>query len=90
MLNQYEVAEDMRNLGVPDDIQDLVNGILCGIAALAARASNSNSCQVLNTTPTEQESQCIKMSNPNSTSYLDTDLLQYLLLSCSVGVVLST
>ncbi len=42
MLNQYEVTENMRNLGVPDDIQDLANGIICGIVALAARASNSN------------------------------------------------
>lgn len=43
MLNQYEVTENMRNLQVPDDIQDLANGIICGIVALAARAANSNS-----------------------------------------------
>ncbi len=42
MLNQYEVTENMRNLRVPDDIQDLANGIIRGIVALAARAANSN------------------------------------------------
>ncbi len=42
MLNQYEVTENMRNLQVPDDIQDLANGIICGIVALAAREANSN------------------------------------------------
>ena len=43
MLDKYEVTENTRNLRVPDDIQDLVNGIICGIVALAARAVNSNS-----------------------------------------------
>ena len=42
MLNQYEVTENTRNLQIPDDTQDLVNGIICGITALAARAANSN------------------------------------------------
>jgi len=43
MENQHDVTEKMRNLQVPDDIQDLVNGIVSGIMTLAARAANSNS-----------------------------------------------
>ena len=43
MVNQHDITETMRNLQVPDDIQELVNGIVSGIIALAARAANSNS-----------------------------------------------
>ncbi len=43
MVNTYDVRENRRNPGIPDDIQDLVNSIVGGIMALAARATNSNS-----------------------------------------------
>ena len=43
MVNIYDVTGNRRNPGIPDDIQDLVNSIVSGIMALAARAANSNS-----------------------------------------------
>jgi len=43
MVNQYDATEEMRNLGVPDDIKYLVNGIIGGIMALAQRVANANS-----------------------------------------------
>ncbi len=43
MVNIYDLTQNRRNLGIPDDIQDLVNSIVSGIMTLAARAANSNS-----------------------------------------------
>lgn len=66
MVNQHDVTENMRNLQVPDDIQDLVSGIVSGIMALAARAANSNRCSnslggILIRSPLEGElNTCVK------------------------------
>ena len=43
MLDQYYIAEKLRNCELPADTQDLVITIIDGIMALAARAANSNS-----------------------------------------------
>ncbi len=43
MLDQYYVAERLRNCELPADIQDLVNTVINGAMSLAARAANSNS-----------------------------------------------
>jgi hypothetical protein len=46
MVNHHDVMENMRNLQVPDDPRDLVNSMVSGLMALAARAANSNSDSV--------------------------------------------
>ena len=43
MVNQRDLAEGMRSLRLPDDIQGLVNTIIGAAMALAARAADSNS-----------------------------------------------
>ena len=42
MVNRRNTMEEMRNFGISEDIQDLVNGIISGIMSLAVRATNSN------------------------------------------------
>ncbi len=48
MVNRRSITEEMRNLQIPDDIQNLVNGIISGIMSLAAQAANSNRDSRLN------------------------------------------
>lgn len=43
MVNQGDLAEGIRSLRYPSDIQDLVNTSIGAAMALAARAADSNS-----------------------------------------------